>query len=177
MSTRDVLTLSNLAAIPTAWKIAKNEQRLGLALVQLLACALSLAFHATEADSVNVFGISVEHGVDGGFVVPALVPKEFLAAGVRNSALLLCLDELGALLAVCLTTAACGGPKHTVRIIIGSYRSLVLLGLASLAVSDLMLSGWPHALLHALWHIIAFSLPQLLVSKARATHAEKEGID
>ena len=162
-STRDLTTLSNLAAVPAAIFVASSG-RWGFAFVQLLACVLSIVFHATEADTIDLLGVPVpiEHGLDDGVVVPSLVPSTWLEAGRQHSVTLLRLDELGAIFSVIATMVACGGPVRTLRAAFGPCRIPTAIGLTSLAVSDLLLQGWAHALVHAVWHCLAFALPPLL---------------
>lgn len=166
-STRDVTTLSNLVALPSVVYMASSG-KWHLALAMLLACVLSILFHSTEADSVYVVGLEVRHGLDDGLLIPALVPATWLAFGKQHSHTLLRLDEIGALLVIVATVAACGGPAKFIRAARGPFLWHIVVGLTSLAASDLLLEGWAHAITHAIWHTIAFALPPMMVHEAAA---------
>ena len=173
-STRDLTTLSNFAALPSAIFLCKSKlaHAKSVAIWQVLACVLSLAFHSTESHEFSALGMKLDHELDDGCFVRMALPDSLSTWGRDHSTFLLRLDEIGALILVAFTCTACGGLFRTLRLAFGPCRSVTLPALGALVVSDLLLRGWAHAVLHAVWHGCAFALvPMLLSASGRATHA------
>lgn len=161
LSSRDLTTFSNLFALRSVLTLHNKCPK--LALTMLIAMCLSMVFHATEGDVFEALSISNPHELDEGFAVRLLLPGPWMRWGQENTKMLLRVDEAGALLAVAMTCGACGGVRKTVQLAFSPrFLGTTLLGLTSLIVSDLFLRGWPHAVLHAVWHFIALSLPMSL---------------
>lgn len=175
-STRDLTTLSNLAALPTATYLILSHKRPTLAFAQLLTCALSFAFHATESDRFEALGLTLNHELDDAVLVQRVIPPAWLAWGRVHSTLLLRADEFGALLAVGGLFVACGGALRTLRLAFGRFRVAVLPALAALVTSDLLLRGWAHAVVHALWHVCAFLLTPILLRAAEDDRGGDDGV-
>jgi hypothetical protein len=172
---RDLTTFSNFAGCATALR-AKQAGECRLATALFLASVLSLAFHATEGDEVHLVGglLTVRHGLDDGLLVGRIVAnapactREWFHVARRNTDVMLAIDEIGALAAFATTCAACGGPRATLSTALSPrFRFATVVAAVAIIASDLVLSGAPHAVLHAVWHVIAFTLPLELVLASR----------
>uniref|UniRef100_A0A7S2TQL4 Uncharacterized protein n=1 Tax=Lotharella oceanica TaxID=641309 RepID=A0A7S2TQL4_9EUKA len=158
MSTRDLTTLSNIGALPAVAHLWAGGRPVAAAAV-LLAMGFSIAFHATEGESMHVFGMDVHHHLDEGYVVRHVFPARWMRWGKEHSNMLLRLDEAGALMALVVVCISGGGFG---RVFSSAYRECtwsVVLALLSLALSDLCLDGWAHAVVHTCWHGLVFTLP------------------
>ena len=90
----------------------------------------------------------------------------------RHTDVLLVVDELGALLAVATTCAYCGGVMAMLDTAFSpQFRSRIAAAFVAVAASDLLLTGAPHAVLHAVWHVIALTLPLDLVLASKKKRA------
>lgn len=165
VSTHTLTTLSNLTALHSAdiYLILSHHhhhKRPTIMFAQVLSCALSLAFHATESCRFKVIGLAINHELDDGSLVQCVAPPAWLTRCRTHSTLLLRADEFSAPLAVSGLFFACGGALRTLCLVFCRFLVVLLLVLAALMTSDLLLLGWAHALVHAFRHVCAFLLTQ-----------------
>ena len=160
---KDLLTFSNLPSLPISIlalsRCSTSTQTLA-PLVLLSSGLASFLFHATENGAYNITGIvtlTMDHEVGGdGYIVEMLLPGNLLKWGRANTAILLKVDEVLAVLAVVavLLTPNFIALKPLLR---NSLLSIIG-ALALLVSSDFYLTGNMHAIVHSAWHVMAFNL-------------------
>lgn len=190
---RDCITFSNLVFLVVAYRHHPAHSLLPspyhldsrplLLLAVVLSGSLSFLFHATEHGSYKLFGFyAVDHKLPPPSpLIRALLPPPFLAFCEANTATLLLLDELAAIFLMALLVRAIFDkgkdylpPRDrllgALLFVPTRYPISTSCSLLCLLVSDLLLTGTPHALAHSLWHVQAFSLLERVLTKIDRPH-------
>jgi len=186
---RDLLTFTNLASLVVAVRHHPRHpdprhpyRPLLLATLLASGCA-SFIFHATENGAYQILpGLVVDHNVPRSSNIDAILYNEPVRTWCEmNTKVLLKIDEMFALLMIAQVVHAVflkGKPhlKKRARFLgavlfpLQRFPVLATSAIVSLAVSDLLLDGTPHALLHSLWHVLAFTMVEKVLTKIDRVH-------
>ena len=83
------------------------------------------------------------------------------------------LDQFGGSCALAATVTACGGVTEFVyRLLSPEFVGYAVVAFFALASSEGFCKGWAHALMHAVWHWIVFTLPWQMYLGGIAAHSE-----
>ena len=159
MMQRDLLTFTNCVSILVCIYHFRDERRHLLRCLILLSGLSSFAFHATENGSYIYHGLEIDHKVDDSWILEHIFPPELLAFGKANTNNLLILDEAFAVLLILAVLIEISFSFSILK----KRSARIFFALATLLISDFLLDGFCHAILHSAWHLQAFALLHCLL--------------
>jgi len=143
---------SNLGALPVIW-----EACWPVSVALSLAMVASMVFHATVGPEVTtMWDRTLRNGLEDDGLLWVFTNSSFGRRCREHSREWLLLDQVFAVVAMVVTIAYYGFPR---------FRPSVF-ALLVLALSD-MTDGISHAILHSVWHSLAFAIAGELVRKKK----------